>query len=198
MQKEILKLQEQNTTNTENILESSFTSQLRAGPLDNWRRSLEQEITVIKVSNANMMTMMRNITLITGMASLLHAGCGVGRTGSSTPLAKLGQKPSSDEQTTRARFCLLVHQSCPGTQGWTLAPDPLAGELDTLGDMLCSTPAPRACTHTHPHPLQILLHLHTWLWAVLPCVTDRLGLWVPSKRVSSNHTLMCSSLSADY
>lgn len=90
MQKEILKLQERNTTYTEKILESSFTSQLRAGPLDNWRRSLEQEITIIKVSNANMMTMMKNITLITGMASFLRVGSRVGRTVSSTPLAKLG------------------------------------------------------------------------------------------------------------
>ncbi|XP_010133533.1 PREDICTED: macrophage receptor MARCO [Buceros rhinoceros silvestris] len=70
MQKEILKLQEQNISYTEKVLESSFTSQLRTGPLDNWRRSLEQEITVMKVSNANMMTMMKNITLITGPPGL--------------------------------------------------------------------------------------------------------------------------------
>ncbi|NWH61038.1 MARCO protein, partial [Geococcyx californianus] len=75
MQREILKLQEQNFTYTEEILESSFSSKLLSernfveshmGHEENWRRSLEEEITIIKSSNANLMTMMMNITLVPG------------------------------------------------------------------------------------------------------------------------------------
>lgn len=113
MQREILKLQEQNTSYTEEILESSFADKLLSernfiekGDEENWRRSLEKEITIIKSSNTNLMMMMRNITLVAGMAPFLHAGCTVGRDGSSVPLAKLSQKPSSDEQITRARLGL--------------------------------------------------------------------------------------------
>lgn len=115
MQREILKLQEQNTSYTEEILESSFASKLLSernfiekpmGHEENWRRSLEKEVTIIKSSNANLMMMMRNITLVAGMAPFLHAGCAMGRAGSSVPLAKLAQKSSSDEQITRARFGL--------------------------------------------------------------------------------------------
>ncbi|NXV86390.1 MARCO protein, partial [Calonectris borealis] len=104
MQGEILKFQEQNTSCTEEILESSFANKLllernstekHMGHEENWRRSLEEEITIIKSSNANLMMMMNNITLAAGMAPFLHAGCTVGRAGSSAPLAKSGQKPSS-------------------------------------------------------------------------------------------------------
>lgn len=117
MQREILKFQEQNTSYTEEILESSFANKLllerdftekHMGREENWRRSLEEEITIIKSSNANLMMMMNNITVVAGMAPFLHAGCTVGTAGSSAPLAKLGQKPSSDEQITRARFGLPV------------------------------------------------------------------------------------------
>ncbi|OPJ79781.1 macrophage receptor MARCO [Patagioenas fasciata monilis] len=75
MQREILKLQEQNKTYTEEILESSFASKLLSernfieNPMEheeNWRRSLEKEVTIIKSSNANLMMMMRNITLVAG------------------------------------------------------------------------------------------------------------------------------------
>uniref|UniRef100_A0A8C3PLE9 Macrophage receptor with collagenous structure n=1 Tax=Calidris pygmaea TaxID=425635 RepID=A0A8C3PLE9_9CHAR len=83
MQREILKLQEQNTSSTEEFLESSFANNLilernsaekHMGHEENWRRSLEEEITIIKNSNANLMMMMSNISLIAGMAPLLHAG----------------------------------------------------------------------------------------------------------------------------
>lgn len=88
MQREILKLQEQNTTYGEEILQSSFASQLSMGHEENWRKSLEEEITIIKSSNVNMMMMMKNITLVAGMAPFLHDGCALGRAGFSAPMAK--------------------------------------------------------------------------------------------------------------
>ncbi|NXH67618.1 MARCO protein, partial [Hydrobates tethys] len=75
MQREILKFQEQNTSYTEEILERSFANKLllernstekHMGHEENWRRSLEEEITIIKSSNANLMMMMNNITLVAG------------------------------------------------------------------------------------------------------------------------------------
>ncbi|XP_059676676.1 macrophage receptor MARCO [Gavia stellata] len=75
MQREILKFQEQNSSYTEEILESSFAKKLllernptekHMGHEENWRRSLEEEITIIKSSNANLMMMMNNITLVAG------------------------------------------------------------------------------------------------------------------------------------
>ncbi|XP_055574566.1 macrophage receptor MARCO isoform X1 [Falco cherrug] len=75
MQREILKFQEQNTSYTEKILESSFANKLllernsaekHMGHEENWRRSLEEEITIIKSSNENLMMMMNNITLVAG------------------------------------------------------------------------------------------------------------------------------------
>ncbi|NXE09529.1 MARCO protein, partial [Lophotis ruficrista] len=75
MQRQILKLQEQNTSSTEEILESSFADKLlwernavenHVGHEENWRRSLEEEITIMKSSNANLMMMMKNITLVAG------------------------------------------------------------------------------------------------------------------------------------
>ncbi|KFV70315.1 Macrophage receptor MARCO, partial [Dryobates pubescens] len=66
MQREILQLQEQNTTYREEILQSSFASKLSMGHEENWRKSLEEEITIIKSSNANLMMMMNNITLVAG------------------------------------------------------------------------------------------------------------------------------------
>ncbi|KAM9286907.1 macrophage receptor MARCO [Morus bassanus] len=75
MQREILKFQEQNTSYTEEILESSFASKLllernsvekHMGHEENWRKSLEEEITIIKSRNANLMMMMNNITLVAG------------------------------------------------------------------------------------------------------------------------------------
>ncbi|KFQ51194.1 Macrophage receptor MARCO, partial [Nestor notabilis] len=76
MQREILKFQEQNTSYTEEILESSFASKLLLERIsreklmgleaENWRRSMEEEITIIKSSNANLMMMLNNITLVAG------------------------------------------------------------------------------------------------------------------------------------
>ncbi|NXQ32936.1 MARCO protein, partial [Alaudala cheleensis] len=77
MQREILKLQEQNASYTEKILESSFAYNLalsRSSPgksfltrhEENWRRSLEEEINIIKNNNANLMMRMNNITLVAG------------------------------------------------------------------------------------------------------------------------------------
>ncbi|NXS98515.1 MARCO protein, partial [Jacana jacana] len=79
MQREILKFQNQNTSYTEEILESSFankwilersSAEKHMGHEENWRRSLEEEITIIKSSNTKLMTMMRNISLVAG-----HPGC---------------------------------------------------------------------------------------------------------------------------
>ncbi|NXT98531.1 MARCO protein, partial [Buphagus erythrorhynchus] len=83
MQREILKLQEQNASYTEEILQSSFANNLALSRSyaqksflirheENWRRSLEEEITIIKSNNANLMMRMNNITLAAGMA--LHTG----------------------------------------------------------------------------------------------------------------------------
>ncbi|KAM6259528.1 macrophage receptor MARCO isoform 1-T1 [Spheniscus humboldti] len=75
MQREILKFQEKNTSYTEEILESSFADKVlletnstekHMGHEENWRRILEEEITIIKSSNANLMMMMNNITLVAG------------------------------------------------------------------------------------------------------------------------------------
>ncbi|NXP49803.1 MARCO protein, partial [Heliornis fulica] len=75
LKREILKLQEQNASYTEEIMESSFARSLSLGrsSMDNfigheedWRRNLEEEITIIKSSNANLMMMMNNITLFSG------------------------------------------------------------------------------------------------------------------------------------
>ncbi|NXF49076.1 MARCO protein, partial [Oceanites oceanicus] len=75
MQREILKFQEQNTSYTEEILENPFANKLllernstekHTGHEENWKRSLEEEITIIKSSNANLMMMMNNITLVAG------------------------------------------------------------------------------------------------------------------------------------
>lgn len=81
-----MKFQEQNTSYTEEILESSFANKLLlersstgkyVGHEENWRRNLEEEITIIKSSNAKLMILMNNITRFAGMAPFLHAGCTV-------------------------------------------------------------------------------------------------------------------------
>ncbi|NXY07929.1 MARCO protein, partial [Pteruthius melanotis] len=77
MQREILKLQEQNASYTDEILKSSFANNLALarssagksflmGREENWRRSLEEEITIIKSNNANLMMRINNITLVAG------------------------------------------------------------------------------------------------------------------------------------
>uniref|UniRef100_A0A8B9MU64 SRCR domain-containing protein n=1 Tax=Accipiter nisus TaxID=211598 RepID=A0A8B9MU64_9AVES len=101
MQKELLKFQELNTSYTEETMESSFANKLFSernsieeymGHEENWRRSLEEEITIIKSSNANLMMMMNNITLVAGMAPFLHAGCTVGRAGLQGPPGTKGDR----------------------------------------------------------------------------------------------------------
>ncbi|KAJ7407749.1 macrophage receptor with collagenous structure [Willisornis vidua] len=64
MQGDILKFQEQNTSN-HLIMERSFAEKYM-GHEGNWRRSLEEEITIIKSSNENLMMMVSNITLVAG------------------------------------------------------------------------------------------------------------------------------------
>lgn len=204
MQKEISKFQEQNTSYTEEILESSFASKLlleknsieqHMGHEENWKRSLEEEITIIKSSNANLMMMMNNITLLAGTAPFLHAGCTVGRAGSSAPLAKLGQKPSSDEQITRARFGLPVSD----------APVPRVGhwlQMPWLGSWTHLEKLERSPVQ----PPQIPLQLRMWLRVALP--SCNLQTWALSALRKGavfspdlkpiNPIPVCSSLSADY
>lgn len=99
MQREIAKLQEQNASYTEEILKSSFDNNLALASRstgksflmtheENWRRSLEEQITIIKSNNANLMMRMNNITRVAGMA--LHVGSAVGRPSSSASPAKRG------------------------------------------------------------------------------------------------------------
>ncbi|XP_030808499.1 macrophage receptor MARCO [Camarhynchus parvulus] len=77
MQREILELQEQNASYTEEILQrypashlalsrSSTWKDFLMGREENWRRTLEEEITIIKSNNANLMMRMSNITLVAG------------------------------------------------------------------------------------------------------------------------------------
>lgn len=87
------------------LLEKNFTER-GMGREENWRRHLEKEITVIKSSNANLMMMMSNITLLAGMAQFLHGDCLVGRNALLHCLLSQG-KPSS-EGITMARFGLTV------------------------------------------------------------------------------------------
>ncbi|NXK99310.1 MARCO protein, partial [Mesembrinibis cayennensis] len=104
MQREILRFQEQNTSYTEEILESSFGDKLLSegnviknhiGHEENWRRILEEEITIIKSSNANLMMRMNNITLIAGMAPFFRAACTVGRAGFQGLQGEKGSKGDS-------------------------------------------------------------------------------------------------------
>ncbi|NXL95673.1 MARCO protein, partial [Alectura lathami] len=78
MQEELLKHQENNASYTErgwemmgrsyayNLLSDKNSIERNMGHEEDWRRSLEKEITVIKTSNANLMMMMSNITLLAG------------------------------------------------------------------------------------------------------------------------------------
>ncbi|OWK60438.1 Macrophage receptor MARCO [Lonchura striata] len=77
MQRQILKLQEQNASYTEEILQSYSANNLALSRSstskdflmrheENWRRSLEEEIIIIKSNNAKLMMRMNNITLVAG------------------------------------------------------------------------------------------------------------------------------------
>lgn len=91
-----MKHQENNVSYAEGVLGRSYANNLLLdGDVrheENWRRSIENEIIIIKNSNAYLETRMSNISLVPGMAPFLHAGYSVGRAGSSAPPARLGQR----------------------------------------------------------------------------------------------------------
>lgn len=96
MKEEILKRQENNAFHAEEMIGRSYADNLLLeknftergmGREENWRRHLEKEITIIKSSNANLMMMMSNITLLAGMVQFLLGDCMEGRNGSSAPPA---------------------------------------------------------------------------------------------------------------
>lgn len=100
MKEEMLKRQENTAFHAEEMIGRSYADNLLLeknftergmGREENWRRHLEKEITVIKSSNANLMMMMSNITLLAGMAQFLHGDCLVGRNGSSALPAEPGE-----------------------------------------------------------------------------------------------------------
>ncbi|NXC45745.1 MARCO protein, partial [Penelope pileata] len=75
MQGKMLKYQEDDAFYAEEMMGRSYADSLlmeknstgrNVGREENWRRSLEKEITIIKSSNANLMRMMSNITLLAG------------------------------------------------------------------------------------------------------------------------------------
>ncbi|OXB73159.1 UNVERIFIED_CONTAM: hypothetical protein H355_007419 [Colinus virginianus] len=75
MKEEMLKCQENNAFHAEEMIGRSYADNLlleknvtewNLGHEENWRKHLEKEITVIKRSNANLMLMMSNITLLAG------------------------------------------------------------------------------------------------------------------------------------
>uniref|UniRef100_A0A8C5TT41 Macrophage receptor with collagenous structure n=1 Tax=Malurus cyaneus samueli TaxID=2593467 RepID=A0A8C5TT41_9PASS len=140
MQREILKLQEQNASYTEEVLKGSFANNLAlarssAGKSflmrheENWRRSLEEEITIIKSNNANLMMRMNNISLVAGM--VLHAGSTVGRPGSSAPLLKQGLLGPQGEKGAPGPAGPSGHPGMKGEKGEM----GLAGPQGQKGDM---------------------------------------------------------------
>ncbi|XP_035188097.1 macrophage receptor MARCO isoform X2 [Oxyura jamaicensis] len=70
MEEEMLKRQENNVSYAEGVLGRSYANNLLLeGDVrheENWRRSIEEEIIIIKNSNANLVTMMSNISLVAG------------------------------------------------------------------------------------------------------------------------------------
>uniref|UniRef100_A0A8B9B9W6 SRCR domain-containing protein n=1 Tax=Anser brachyrhynchus TaxID=132585 RepID=A0A8B9B9W6_9AVES len=70
MEEEMLKRQENNASYAEGVLGRSYANSLfLEGDVrheENWRRSIEEEIIIIKNSNANLVTMMSNISLVAG------------------------------------------------------------------------------------------------------------------------------------
>ncbi|XP_027750887.1 macrophage receptor MARCO [Empidonax traillii] len=121
MEREILKFQEQNTSYTEEILKSSFANSLISerssaekymGHEENWKRRLEEEITIIKSSNANLMMMVSNITLVAGPP---------GRKGDPGPPGVQGQKGDTGEKGdpgSRGPMGPQGQQGVPGLPGF--------------------------------------------------------------------------------
>uniref|UniRef100_A0A8B9R218 Macrophage receptor with collagenous structure n=1 Tax=Anas platyrhynchos TaxID=8839 RepID=A0A8B9R218_ANAPL len=70
MEEEMLKHQENNTSYAEGVMGRSYANNLLLdGDVrheENWRRSIEREIIIIKNSNANLETRMSNISLVAG------------------------------------------------------------------------------------------------------------------------------------
>ncbi|NWW21074.1 MARCO protein, partial [Falcunculus frontatus] len=119
MQREILKLQEQNASYTEEILKSSFAkNQALVGSStgksflirheENWRRSLEEEITAIKSNNANLMMRMNNITLVAGPP---------GRKGDPGPPGMLGPPGTKGDQGVHGPQGEKGSKGAPGPAG---------------------------------------------------------------------------------
>ncbi|NWJ09439.1 MARCO protein, partial [Crypturellus undulatus] len=82
MQKEISKIQGRNTSHSEKIpktfaeklyLEKNYIERDRTSG-ENWMRNLEEEINIIKSNNENLMIMMNNITLASGMPASVPTG----------------------------------------------------------------------------------------------------------------------------
>ncbi|XP_009872693.1 PREDICTED: macrophage receptor MARCO [Apaloderma vittatum] len=143
MQREILKLQGQNTSYTEEILESSFADKLLSeknslsehmGHEEYWRRSLEEEITIIKNSNENLMMMMNNITLVAGPP---------GPKGDPGPRGLQGPPGTKGEQGIQGLSGLQGVKGIrrdPGTAG----PNGLQGQKGEMGKQ--GNPGPRGST----------------------------------------------------
>ncbi|NXM44316.1 MARCO protein, partial [Gymnorhina tibicen] len=118
MQREILKLQEQNASYTEETLKSSFANLPLARSStgksflmrheENWRRSLEEEITIIKSNNANLMMRMNNITLVAGPP---------GRKGDPGPPGLQGPPGTKGDQGVHGPQGEKGSQGLPGSAG---------------------------------------------------------------------------------
>ncbi|NXS21189.1 MARCO protein, partial [Mystacornis crossleyi] len=134
MQREILKLQEQNASYTEEILKSSFATNLALARSstgksflmrheENWRRSLEEEITIIKSNNANLMMRMNNITLVAGPP---------GRKGDPGPPGMLGPPGTKGDQGIQGPQGEKGSQGAPGPAGPSGDPG-VKGEKGEIG-----------------------------------------------------------------
>ncbi|POI35528.1 hypothetical protein CIB84_000720 [Bambusicola thoracicus] len=139
MKEEMLKRQENNAFHAEEMIGRSYADNLLLeknftergmGHEENWRRHLEKEITVIKSSNANLMMMMSNITLLAGMAQFLHADC----------LGVLDTKENVVHQRMIKKFISSSHisglQGPPGIKGDRGIQGPIGqkGEMGQKGD----------------------------------------------------------------
>ncbi|NWI79744.1 MARCO protein, partial [Dryoscopus gambensis] len=134
MQREILKLQEQNASYTEEILKSSFANNLALERSstgmnflmrheENWRRSLEEEITIIKSNNANLMMRMNNITLVAGPP---------GRKGDPGPPGLQGPPGTKGDQGVHGPQGEKGSQGAPGPAGPSGDPG-VKGEKGEIG-----------------------------------------------------------------